>query len=41
LNKKFHLHGAFVYEFTDGKIVEIRMYYDSSVLKKQLKIMEL
>jgi steroid delta-isomerase-like uncharacterized protein len=41
LNKKFYLHGAFVYEFTDGKIVEIRMYYDSSVLKKQLKIMEL
>ncbi len=41
LNKKFHLHGAFVYEFTDGKIVEIRMYYDSSMLKKQLKIMEL
>jgi steroid delta-isomerase-like uncharacterized protein len=41
LNKKFHLHGAFVYEFIDGKIVEIRMYYDSSVLKKQLKIMEL
>lgn len=40
-NKKFHLHGAFVYEFIHGKIVEIRMYYDSSVLKKQLKIMEL
>ena len=41
LNKKFHLHGAFVYEFVDGNIVEIRMYYDSGVLKKQLKIMEL
>ena len=41
MNKKFHLRGAFVYEFVDGKIEEIRMYYDSSVLKKQLKIMEL
>jgi steroid delta-isomerase-like uncharacterized protein len=41
LNKKFYLHGAFVYEFIDGKIEEIRMYYDSSILKKQLKIMEL
>jgi predicted ester cyclase len=41
LNKKFHLRGAFVYEFIDEKIGEIRMYYDSSVLKKQLKIMEL
>jgi steroid delta-isomerase-like uncharacterized protein len=41
MNKKFHLRGAFVYEFVDGKIDEIRMYYDSSVLKKQLKIMEL
>ena len=41
LNKKFHLCGAFVYEFIDEKIGEIRMYYDSSVLKKQLKIMEL
>jgi steroid delta-isomerase-like uncharacterized protein len=41
LNKKFHLRGAFVYEFIDEKIAEIRMYYDSSVLKKQLKIMEL
>jgi steroid delta-isomerase-like uncharacterized protein len=41
LDKKFHLHGAFVYEFVDGKIEDIRMYYDSSILKKQLKIMEL
>jgi steroid delta-isomerase-like uncharacterized protein len=41
LNKKFYLRGAFVYEFLDEKITEIRMYYDSSVLKKQLKIMEL
>jgi steroid delta-isomerase-like uncharacterized protein len=41
MNKKFHLRGAFVYEFIHGNIVEIRMYYDSSVLKKQLKIMEL
>ena len=40
LNKKFHLHGAFVYEFIDEKIGEIWMYYDSSVLKKQLNIME-
>ena len=41
MNKKFHLRGAFVYEFVDGKIDEIRMYYDTSALKKQLKIMEL
>ena len=39
--KKFRLRGAFVYEFVNGKIDEIRMYYDSSVLKKQLGIMEL
>jgi steroid delta-isomerase-like uncharacterized protein len=37
LDKKFHLSGAFVYEFIDGKIEEIRMYYDSNVFKKQLK----
>ncbi|HEX6029626.1 MAG TPA: hypothetical protein VFY64_11350 [Nitrososphaeraceae archaeon] len=41
MNKKFHLRGAFIYEFVDGRIEEIRMYYDSSALKKQLKIMEL
>ena len=35
LDKKFHLHGAFVYEFVDGKIEDVRMYYDSSILKKQ------
>lgn len=37
LDKKFRLRGAFVYEFIDGKIEEIRMYYDSNVFKKQLK----
>ena len=41
MNKKFHMRGAFVYEFVDGRIEEIRMYYDSSALKKQLKIMVL
>ncbi len=35
MNKKFQLRGAFVYEFVDGKIDEIRMYYDTSALKKQ------
>ena len=41
MNKKFGLLGVFIYEFADGKIEQIRMYYDSSVLKKQLGIMEL
>ena len=41
LNKKFHLRGAFVYEFIDGKIDNIRMYYDSSILKKQLDILKI
>jgi steroid delta-isomerase-like uncharacterized protein len=41
MNKKFHLRGAFVYEFANGKIKQIRMYYDSSVLKKQLGITNL
>jgi steroid delta-isomerase-like uncharacterized protein len=37
LEKKFQVRGAFVYEFSDNmKIREIRMYYDSGVLKKQL-----
>ena len=37
LGKKFQVRGAFVYEFSDNmKIREIRMYYDSGVLKKQL-----
>ena len=41
MDKKFHLYGAFVYEFIDEKISEIRMYYDSSALKRQLEIIEL
>ena len=32
--KKFHIRGAFVYEFVGNKIREIRMYYDSSVLRR-------
>jgi hypothetical protein len=37
LEKKFQVRGAFVYEFSDKmKIKEIRMYYDSGILKKQL-----
>ena len=37
LEKKFQVQGAFVYEFSDNmKIKEIRMYYDSGILKKQL-----
>jgi steroid delta-isomerase-like uncharacterized protein len=36
--KEFQVRGAFVYEFTDNmKIKEIRMYYDSDILKKQLE----
>jgi steroid delta-isomerase-like uncharacterized protein len=39
LEKKFQVRGAFVYEFSDNmKIREIRMYYDSDMLKKQLDI---
>ena len=35
LEKKFQVRGAFVYEFSDNmKIKEIRMYYDSDILKK-------
>jgi len=37
--KKFSIRGAFVYDFIEGKIQEIRMYYDSSVLKGQLNIL--
>ena len=33
--KEFQVRGAFVYEFSDNmKIKEIRMYYDSDILKK-------
>ncbi len=39
LEKKFQVRVAFVYEFSDNmKIREIRMYYDSDMLKKQLDI---
>jgi steroid delta-isomerase-like uncharacterized protein len=31
------IRGAFVYEFTSNKINEIRMYYDSTILKRQLE----
>lgn len=36
LGKKFNFRGAFAYECHEKKIREIRMYYDSSVLKRQL-----
>jgi len=32
------IRGAFVYEFVNDKIKEIRMYYDSTILKRQLEI---
>jgi ketosteroid isomerase-like protein len=38
--KKFSIRGAFVYDFMEGKIREIRMYYDSSIMKKQLEILK-
>jgi steroid delta-isomerase-like uncharacterized protein len=31
------IRGAFVYEFANNKIKEIRMYYDSTILKRQLE----
>jgi steroid delta-isomerase-like uncharacterized protein len=31
------IRGAFVYEFSNNKIKEIRMYYDSTILKRQLE----
>ena len=31
------IRGAFVYEFSNNKIKEIRMYYDSTILKRRLK----
>ena len=35
--QEFQVRGAFVYEFSDDmKIKEIRMYYDSDNMKKQL-----
>ena len=41
--KKFHFRGAFVYEFVkkQNKIKEIRMYYDSNILKRQLEILKI
>jgi steroid delta-isomerase-like uncharacterized protein len=41
MGKKFSIHGAFVYDFMEGKIREIRMYYDSSLLKRQLEMQEI
>ena len=41
MGKKFSIRGAFVYDFMEGKIREIRMYYDSSLLKRQLKMQEI
>jgi steroid delta-isomerase-like uncharacterized protein len=40
LGNNFDIRGVFVYDFTEDtkKINEIRMYYDSSVLKRQLDI---
>ena len=38
--KKFRIRGAFVYDFKGNKIKEIRMYYDSSILKRQLNILK-
>jgi steroid delta-isomerase-like uncharacterized protein len=38
--KKFSIRGAFVYDFIEGKIREIRMYYDSSIMKEQLEILK-
>jgi predicted ester cyclase len=32
------IRGAFVYEFINDKIKEIRMYYDSTILKRQLEM---
>jgi|SRR5919106_3561530 steroid delta-isomerase-like uncharacterized protein len=32
------IRGAFVYEFVNDKIKEIRMYYDSTILKRQLEM---
>ena len=39
--KKFRIRGAFVYEFVGNKIQEIRMYYDSSVLRRQLSLLKI
>jgi steroid delta-isomerase-like uncharacterized protein len=38
MDKKFSIRGAFAYDFMEGKIREIRMYYDSSLLKRQLEM---
>lgn len=39
---KFHVRGAFVYKFSQRtKIGEIRMYYDSSILKRQLNMLRM
>ena len=39
--KKFHIRGAFVYEFVGNRIREIRMYYDSGVLRRQLNLLKI
>jgi steroid delta-isomerase-like uncharacterized protein len=39
--KKFHIRGAFVFEFVGNRIREIRMYYDSSVLRRQLSLLKI
>jgi steroid delta-isomerase-like uncharacterized protein len=33
----FRLRGAFIYEFVNDKIKEIRMYYDSTILLRHLE----
>jgi steroid delta-isomerase-like uncharacterized protein len=38
--KKFRIRGVFVYDFMGYKIKEIQMYYDSSILKRQLNILK-
>ncbi|CAN5174418.1 hypothetical protein BH18THE2_BH18THE2_41750 [soil metagenome] len=40
-SKKFHIRGAFVYEFAENRIKEIRMYYDSGILRRQLNILKI
>jgi steroid delta-isomerase-like uncharacterized protein len=39
--KKFHIRGGFVYEFAGNRIREIRMYYDSRVLRRQLNLLKI
>ena len=37
--KRFKARGAFILEFADGKIQEIRTYYDSRVMMSQLGLL--